>query len=221
MSQPQKQVPLNGAYYGPPIPPQPLPRRTRSRTSSLILLLSQIIITFVVLIGITTLVLWLIYRPTKIKVHVQNASLTQFNLTNGNILQYNLNLGMSVRNPNRRIGIYYDRLEAAAYYHGERLRSVYLPTFYQGHKNTTMLNPVFIGQDYVPLSGSDARRFEREKNEGYFYIDVRIKARIRFKVGSVKTRRFRPDFECDLRIPLVINGVPNNSFARTKCDVDF
>ncbi|KAG9455042.1 hypothetical protein H6P81_007946 [Aristolochia fimbriata] len=234
MSQPggdhqaQKQVPLNGAYYGPPIPPQPFPaHRRRRRATSFVLLLTQIIIAFVVAAGIAALVLWLVYRPTKMKVYVDKAALTQFNLTtninNNNVLQYNLTLEMTLRNPNRRIGIYYDRLEAAAYYRGKRLRSTYLPTFYQGHKNTTRLFPAFAGGDFIPLSGSDVRRFERERSEGYFDVEVRIKARIRFKVGSVKTRRYRPDFECDLKLPLVVNGAqPGFTFSgRTKCDVDF
>ncbi|XP_077230666.1 NDR1/HIN1-like protein 10 [Tasmannia lanceolata] len=219
MSQP-KEIPLNGAYYGPSIPPQE-PYRRRSGGCCLISTLFKVIISFIVVLGIAALVLWLVLRPNHIKVHVENASLTQFNLTDNRVLQYNLSLAMSVRNPNKRIGIYYDRLEATALYDGERFSYIPLPTFYQGHKNTTMLYPVFTGANFIDLSSSEVVDFNEATGSGVFYVDVKIYARIRFKVGSVKTHRVKPEIKCELRIPLATNGSTDGSFTRTKCDVDF
>ncbi|XP_058078938.1 NDR1/HIN1-like protein 10 [Magnolia sinica] len=222
-----KQVPLNGAYYGPPIPPQQTHHR-RERGSGccgpccLLSTLFKLIVTIIVVLGIATLIFWLIFRPSKMKVYVENATLTEFNLTDNNILRYNLALDVAIRNPNKRIGIYYDRLEARAYYEGERFGYNPLPAFYQGHKNTTNLHPVFSGQIPISLGNSDVVDFNREKGEGFFSIDVKIYARIRFKVGSVKTRRFKPDFECELKVPLTKNGSSSAvRFTGTKCDVDF
>ncbi|XP_068661135.1 NDR1/HIN1-like protein 10 [Aristolochia californica] len=223
-----EQTHLNGAYYGPPIPPRPHSYRRPGRGSScccgpccLLSFLFKFIVSLVIIAGIIALIVWLALRPARVKVHVDTAELSQFNLTNGNVLHYNLSLSVSVRNPNKRIGIYYDRLEARAFYQGQRLDSRFLPTFYQGHKNTTMLYPAFSGQQLLVLGSQDVNDFEQQKREGRFEVDVKIYARIRFKVGKFKTNRYTPDAECDLRMPLTTGGSAGGGFSRTKCDIDF
>ncbi|XP_068664132.1 NDR1/HIN1-like protein 10 [Aristolochia californica] len=223
-----EQTHLNGAYYGPPIPPRRHSYHRPGRGSSfccgpccLLSFLFKLIVSLIIIAGIIALIVWLALRPAKIKVHVQTAELSQFNLTNGNLLHYNLSLSVSVRNPNKRIGIYYDRLEARAFYKGHRLDSRFLPTFYQGHKNTTMLYPAFNGQQLVVLDSQDVNDFEQQRREGRFEVDVKIYARIRFKVGKVKTNHYTPDAECELRMPLTTGGSAVGGFSRTKCDIDF
>lgn len=219
-----KQVPLNGAYYGPPIPPKQSNHPHRPRGSCggpccILTTLIKIIISIVVVVGIAALVLWLIYRPQKMKVQVSGASLTQFNLTNGKILNYNLTLDLEFRNPNKKIGLYYDRLEASAFYQGERFKSVMLPAFYQGHRNTTNLEAVFEGQSYIALDRDDLWEFDVDKSAGFFEIDFEIYARIRFKIGSLKTNRYKPKFKCELSLPLA--NVSPLRFVGATCDVDF
>ncbi|KAJ8615428.1 hypothetical protein MRB53_034800 [Persea americana] len=222
-----KQVPLNGAYYGPPIPPQQNnhPHRPRHHCCGpccILTTLIKIIVTIIVILGIAALVLWLIYRPQSMKVYVSHASLTQFNLTNDNMLNYNLTVDISFRNPNKKIGFYYDKLEARAYYDGNRFHSVMLPSFYQGHKTTTdHKGVVFYGQKFIGLDGSDREDFNLEKAAGSFEIDVEIYTRMRFKIGSLKTNRYKPKFECELRLPLRNESSPVSVFGGTKCDVDF
>ncbi|XP_058087909.1 NDR1/HIN1-like protein 10 [Magnolia sinica] len=176
----------------------------------------------IISLGITALVLWLIYRPSKMRVFVGSATLTEFNLTNNNTLHHNLALDVAIRNPNKRISFYYDKLEATAYYEGERFSYAPLPTFYQGHKNTTDLHPVFSGQVAIPLKSSGVVDFNSEKEEGFFSINVKIYAKIRFKIGPLKTNHYKPDFECKLKVPLKMNGSSSTvEFTGTKCDVDF
>ncbi|XP_058087660.1 NDR1/HIN1-like protein 10 [Magnolia sinica] len=223
-----KQANLNGAYHGPPIPPKRDYHRP-GRSSGcfcgpccILSALFKLIFTIVVVLGIAALVIWLVLRPSKVKVHVDSATLTQFNLTNSNNLYYNLSLDIAIRNPNKQIGIYYDKLEANAYYEGQRFDYVPLPTFYQGHKNTTNLYPVFTGQAAIPFQSSDVVVFNRENGDGLFSIKVKIYARIRFKIGSIKTNRYKPDFECELRVPLMTSGSSSAvGFTRTKCEIDF
>ncbi|KAJ8641574.1 hypothetical protein MRB53_018268 [Persea americana] len=218
MSQP-KQVPLNGAYYGPPIPSQQAPHQPH-RGCCLLSALIKFMAVFIIVSGITTVVLWIILSPSNMTVHVEKASLMQFNLTNGATLNYNLTLEMSVRNPNKKIGVYYDRMEARAYYDGYRFGFVPLPTFYQENKNTTTLYPVFHGQSLVALEDYTVQYFNREMNDGFFYIDVMIYGRTSFKIRSYRTKRYKSKFECELRVPLVANGSLGNGFRRTGCEVD-
>ncbi|KAJ8639676.1 hypothetical protein MRB53_016370 [Persea americana] len=220
-----KQDPLNGAYYEQPIPPQRAYHRPGRGSGffcgpgSLLNALVNLSTTILGVIMIVAFLFWLLIRPLKVKVYVERASLTQFNLASSNTLHYNLSLDVSVRNPNKKIGIYYDTLEARAFYQGQRFDYVSLPSFYQGHKNTTMLYPIFEGQNFIALEGSAADDFNREKSEGDFQVDVKIHARVRFKVGPFKSFRFKPDVECELTLPLSNDGISATGFERTKCDI--
>ncbi|XP_021289302.1 NDR1/HIN1-like protein 10 [Herrania umbratica] len=224
----EKQAHLNGAYYGPSIPP---PTRHYHRPGGgsgcgcgccLLKLLFNIIITAVVVIGLAVLIFWLIFRPNKVKFHVTDASLTEFNLTTNNTLHYNLAVNITVRNPNKRIGIYYDRIEARAYYEDQRFDTLNLTPFYQGHKNTSFLNPVFRGEHLVMLGADETSKFNEEKTSGIYSIDVKLYLRIRFKVGKVKTGRFKPKISCDLKVPLSsADGSLAGAPETTRCDWDF
>ncbi|KAF9598227.1 hypothetical protein IFM89_026003 [Coptis chinensis] len=214
-----KEVPLSGAYYGPSIPPQQPPHQRR-RGGCVLCTFLTVITTIIVALGIAALVLWLAVRP-EVKFYVVSAELTQFDLTNGNTLNYNLSLNMAVRNPNKKIGIYYDRLDAVASYEGERFGWENVPRFYQGHKNTTNLQVTFQGQQLILLNQFEINQFNQEKNNRFFNIDVKLYSRIRFKIGSLKTKRVKPDVECKLWIPLAGNGTFSRRFESTRCDLDF
>ncbi|KAM7521219.1 hypothetical protein LguiB_020181 [Lonicera macranthoides] len=59
---------------------------------------------------------------------------------------------LSIRNPNKRIIIYFDRIDARGYYRGQRFDSVELEWFYQEHKKTNKLIVKFQGQNLVMLA---------------------------------------------------------------------
>lgn len=229
------QAHLNGAYYGPSIPP-PATKRTRSYhrrgggsscnplsclCGCIFNLVCQIVFTIIVILGIIVLVLWLVYRPNMPKFHVNEATLTQFNLsTNNNTLYYNLAVNMTFRNPNKRIGLYYDRIEARAEYYDRRFATNYLETFYLGHKQEKDLSTTFSGEQIVVLD-NDLSKYDSERNEEVYNIDLNLKLRMRLKVGWAKPK-YKPKFECDLRVPLTSPGrVSSVAFQRTKCDFDW
>ncbi|GLT90095.1 hypothetical protein SLE2022_080470 [Rubroshorea leprosula] len=204
----EKHSHLNGAYH----------RHGHGSGCGCCCLLSfliKLIVTAVIILGLAALIFWLIFRPNIVKFHVTDASLTQFNLTSDNNLHYNLALNITVRNPNKKIGIYYDRIEANAYYEDQRFATQQLTPFYQGHKNTSYLNPSFQGQKLVLLGADGVSEYNQEKNSGVYSIDVKLNLRVRFKLGKLKTWRFKPKIECDLKVPL------NGSAETTKCKIDF
>nr|GLL46100.1 NDR1/HIN1-Like protein 3-like [Ipomoea trifida] len=223
---------LNGAYYGPSIPP---PAKSYHRPgggsscnpcgclfSCLCNCLCQILCTLLVVVGVVALVLWLVLRPNKVKFYVDDAALTQFDLsTTNSSLYYNLALNFTVRNPNKRIGIYYDHFEASAFYKGQRFSTQNLETFYQGHKNTTNLSTAFRSNNIVSLDSGDRSSYNDEKGRGIYEIDVKLYLRIRLKIGWIKTRKIKPTIECDLKVPLQSNGRSSGSFERTRCHLDW
>ncbi|XP_072999401.1 NDR1/HIN1-like protein 10 [Typha latifolia] len=224
----QNQLP--GGYYGPPIPPQAYSQpnnyyyENQERRTCLGCLVSTILkafIAFWVVVGILILILWLVYRPHEVKVGVESATLTSFNLTSTNPpnLSFNLSASVSIRNPNDRIGIYYDWLEADSYYRGERFDWLALPTFYQGHKNTTTLVAAIEGQSYIGLGTKEVADFGNDNKTGWFDVDVWLYGRVRYKFGSTVTRRYTLKAKCPLSVQLVGAGGGNSGFGRTKCDI--
>ncbi|XP_027068765.2 NDR1/HIN1-like protein 3 [Coffea eugenioides] len=228
---------LNGAYYGPSIPPpkhyhrpgrggggscNPFSCCCGCLCNCILSCIFQILCTIVVVLGIIILVLWLIFRPNKVKFYANDAELTQFDLSStNNTLYYNLALNMTVRNPNKRIGIYYDRIEASAFYQGQRLKNVELDSFYQPHKNTSSLHAVFQGQQLVTLGSDEASNYKDDKNSGSYNIDVELYMRIRLKFGWVKSPKFKPKIKCDLEIPLNSNGTASGTFESKRCGLDW
>ncbi|PSS23567.1 NDR1/HIN1-Like protein [Actinidia chinensis var. chinensis] len=223
---------LNGAYYGPSIPPQKsYHRHGRSRDCDccgclcgcLFSLIFKVLLTILLTVCLAAFVLWLIFRPNRIKFHVTDAQLTQFDLnTTTNLLRYDLSLNLTIRNPNKHIGIYYDRLEARAFYEGQRFASQPLTRFYQRKKNTTVLAIPFKGENMVVLNG-DKRlsAYESDKSSGTYDIDMKLYLRVRFKLRGIKTPRFRPKIECDLKVPLDSSGKASGTFETEKCGLDW
>ncbi|CAF2292123.1 BnaA04g21040D [Brassica napus] len=223
--------PLNGAFYGPSVPP-PAPKgyfrrpgHSRGCGCCLFSFVVKVIIAIIVILGIAALIFWLIVRPRAIKFHVTEASLTRFEHTSpDNILRYNLAFTVPVRNPNKRIGVYYDRIDAHAYYDGKRFSSTTLPPFYQGHKNTTVLRPMFQGQNVVIFNAGELRTYNEESIAGVYNIEIKFRLRVRFKLGDLKSRRVKPKVNCDdIRLPLsTFNGTTTSATVLPlKCDFDF
>ncbi|KAL3642752.1 hypothetical protein CASFOL_013567 [Castilleja foliolosa] len=225
---------LNGAYYGPAVPPKKYHRPGRGGggcccnpfscccgclMNCICTCVCQIIITILVIVGIIVFVCWLVFRPNTVKFHASDASLTEFNLNN-NTLRFNLALNLTIRNPNRRIGIYYDRIEARAFYQGQRFSTVDLQTFYQGHKSTDYASAVFRGEHLVVLGNRELSNYNSDRSAGAFDIDVKLYLRIRLKFGFVKSMRVKPKIDCDLRVPLG-NGTVSGVYEPRRCDFDW
>ncbi|KAG0478576.1 hypothetical protein HPP92_013295 [Vanilla planifolia] len=214
-----QQPPLTGSYYGPPVYAYPAPPPNPNRPRRLLTVLIRAFIISCVIIGLVVLILWIIYRPQKMQISVASASLRTFNLSSadpaGNrFLSFNLSANLSVRNPNKRVGIYYDWLEAHAVYEGKRFGWASLPAFYEGRKSSFVLPVEFEGRSAVLVGDGGAEDFRRENTSGTFPVDLWVFGRVRYKFGAAVTRRYVMRARCELRLPLAKAG-----FSPTDCDV--
>jgi Late embryogenesis abundant protein len=179
---------------------------------------------FLFSLGFLVLVYWLIFQPHQIRAYVDTTTLSTFSLSNTSLassLAYNFNLTLSLRNPNRRIGIYYDRLSADAFYNGSQLgpTETNFDPFFQHTKSTTVVYPAFEGKvDNLTEGVKDA--FNKEKGEGAYNVQVKLRSKLRYKLWFIKVHGFKPKIDCWLRFPLMVNG-SSSTAPFSKCHVDY
>ncbi|XP_073138279.1 NDR1/HIN1-like protein 1 [Henckelia pumila] len=166
---------------------------------------------FIVLaLFLVLVIIYLILRPTKPRFILQDAAVSAFNLSAANLLTTSLQVTLSSRNPNERIGIYYDKLEVYASYHSQQItpRTV-LPSSYQGHKDTTVWSLNLNGNS-VPLAPYLAVALKQERLTGTVLIKMRVEGRIRWKVSTFISGKYHLHVNC----PAYVNfGSKSNGLA--------
>ncbi|KAF3441673.1 hypothetical protein FNV43_RR15588 [Rhamnella rubrinervis] len=168
--------------------------------------------------GIFSFITWLIFLPQELKFAVTDASLTQFeyNSTANNTLLYNMALNITIRNSNKRVGVYYNRIQAISQYGKKRFSMVTLTNstpFYQGRKNTTIISAVIQGQQVLLFKDKELKKYNTETNAGVYSIEVRLALRVKARYGKLKTRYYKPQekVSCKLKLPLLVNNSINGT----------
>ncbi|RZC47655.1 hypothetical protein C5167_040612 [Papaver somniferum] len=113
-------------------------------------------------------------RDGTIKFRIIDASLTEFYMTNDDVLYYNLAVNISVRNSNKMDRTSYHGIRSNPSCYGRDLASISLPSLRQGTKNTTLLHHVFQGQSLFKLQGSHLRDFNNDQRDGICNMNVNL-----------------------------------------------
>ncbi|XP_008799695.1 NDR1/HIN1-like protein 1 [Phoenix dactylifera] len=148
-------------------------------------LIFAMILGFIILILFIILVIWLVLRPTKPKIYLQDASVSAFNVSSPeNLLSSTLQVTISTRNPNDRIGIYYDRVDVFASYKYQQITlAASVPPFYQGHNDIDVWSPYLYGVD-IPVAPYLAEALVQDQSSGFLLLHIKIDGRVRWKVGT-------------------------------------
>ncbi|KAI3909198.1 hypothetical protein MKX01_034942 [Papaver californicum] len=179
--------------------------------------------------GIVCLIVFLNILPFKaIKYHVIDASLTEFYLTNDEILHYNLKLNMSIRNSNKMERMFYHDIRSNPSCYGKDLASVSLPFFWQGTRNTTLLHPVFQGRTLFKPQGSHLRDFNNDQRDGNYKMDVNLYLTVQVKhAGGDKGVKLPFTVKCGLMGLQVLGSSSSNNqtrigglFNTTRCKAE-
>ncbi|KAK9285607.1 hypothetical protein L1049_024802 [Liquidambar formosana] len=151
----------------------------------------------VIIVGIVGGILFLVFRPKLPKYSIDSLRITQFNLSNDNSLNATLDVAITARNPNKKIGIYYESgSQITVWYTGTQLCQGSLPKFYQGHRNTTILN--------VPLTGQTQNAtgllstLQAQQQTGSIPLNLRVNVPVRIKLGKLKLMKVKFRVRCRL-----------------------
>ncbi|KAF7816277.1 NDR1/HIN1-like protein 6 [Senna tora] len=192
-------------------PPQQHPKRKRPRSCCCKFLCwtISILLILIVAIGITIGILYLVFRPKLPKYSVDGLTVSQYSVSGDN-LSMTFNVNVTARNPNKKIGIYYEGgSHVSAWYMDTKLCEGSLPKFYQGHRNTTVLNLALSGQTQN-ATGLQNLLQEQLQQTGNIPLDLKAKQPVRIKLGKLKL--FKLNFKVTCK--LVVDSLESNSEVR-------
>ncbi|KAJ9699339.1 hypothetical protein PVL29_008103 [Vitis rotundifolia] len=194
----------------PPAPQSQL----AARRSKLLRLIAIIILALIVLVGLVVLIIWLVVKPKGLAYDIENGSIHGFSLSD-NHLNATFDFVLRAYNPNRKVAIYYDSMQVSVAYDDQTVASNGVQPFFQRHRNVTRLEVQLVAQSLL-LSGPVSKDLQRERSSGKVELEVRVKARIRFKVGTWKSKHRTLRVFC---LP-VVHFSSHKDFGRTKCEID-
>ncbi|KAI3822692.1 hypothetical protein L1987_10288 [Smallanthus sonchifolius] len=161
---------------------------------------------------------WAILQPKKPRFVLQDATIYGFNVSAPILLSSNFQVTVSARNPNSKIGIYYDQLNIFATYHSQQITyfTVIQPV-YQGHKDVNIWSPFVYGTN-VPVAPYNGAALTQDQSNGAISLVIKLNGRVRWKVGSFISGRFHLHVTCQAYIPF---GNKNSGIARVVTGVKY
>ncbi|KAI3829019.1 hypothetical protein L1987_03133 [Smallanthus sonchifolius] len=169
------------------------------------------IIAVIIIILFIILLIFLILRPSKPNFTLDDVTLYAFNISTATTtLTSNFQITISSRNPNSRIGIYYDKLDIYATYRNQQITlPTMIPPAYQGHKDVNVWSPYLYGTE-VPIAPYLAVSLEEDETAGTVLVNVRAAGRVRWKVGTFVSTVYRLNVNCPAYITF---GNKNGRYA--------
>ncbi|OAY62072.1 NDR1/HIN1-like protein 12 [Manihot esculenta] len=184
--------------------------------------LCTFITVFLLLAGVTVLIVWLIYRPHKPQFTVVGAAIYDLNTTSPPFISTSMQFTFVTRNPNKRVTIMYDKLSAYVSYRNQAITPpVVLPPLYHEKKSTVTLSPV-LGGAGVPVSADVANGLMMDEGYGVVALRVVLLGKLRWKAGAIRTGRYGVYVKCDIWLGLkkgVVGQVPLLGSPQCKVDV--
>ncbi|XP_050237916.1 NDR1/HIN1-like protein 12 [Mercurialis annua] len=180
-----------------------------------------VITVFLLLAGLSVLIVWLIYRPHKPHFTVVNAAVYDLNTSSPPFISTSMQFTLVTRNPNKRVSIIYDKLSAYVSYRNQAITpTVVLPPLYHEKKSTVAVSPV-LGGAQVPVSVEVANGLVMDENYGVVVLRVVLLGRLRWKAGAIKTGRYGVYVKCDVWVGLKRGFVgPVPLLGSPQCKVD-
>ncbi|TYJ04909.1 hypothetical protein E1A91_A12G126600v1 [Gossypium mustelinum] len=200
----------------PPIPsPPPPPQGGAGRSCCLCIFI------FLLLAGAAVLTVWLIYRPHKPRFVVVGAAIYELNATSQPFISTSMQFTIVMRNTNKRVSIYYDKLQAYVSYRNQQITPpLDLPPLYHATKTTVALSPV-LDSGMVPASAEVVNGLMIDETYGVVALRVVLLGKLRWKAGAIKTVKYGFYVRCDVWVGLKKGGVgPVPLLGAPPCKVD-
>lgn len=171
----------------------------------------SLIIILLILIAATGGILYLVFRPKLPSYSVDRLQISNLQLNSDMSLSAGFDVTITARNPNKKIGIYYEEGSHLSVWYGDTsLCEGVLPKFYQGHQNTTVLNVALTGQ--TQLGSPLMNALNEQQQTGRIPLDLKTKVPVRVKFGGLKLRKVKFLVGCKL----VVDSLTANNLIRIR-----
>ncbi|XP_030518788.1 NDR1/HIN1-like protein 1 [Rhodamnia argentea] len=179
-----------------PLPPSSYSPRNARRSALMA-------VTVLLLIaGVAALVVYLIYRPERPRFSVVGAAVYDLNATSPPVVSTTMQFTLLIRNPNRRVSIYYDHLSAFVSYRGQAITPpASLPPLFHESRSTVELSPV-LGGAAVPAAAEVGNGLAVDEAYGVVGLRVMVIGRLRYKAGAIRTGHYGLYVRCDVLVGL-------------------
>ncbi|KAH0853835.1 hypothetical protein HID58_092823 [Brassica napus] len=167
-----------------------------------------VIFLLIVIVGAAVGILYLVFRPKLPDYNIDRLQLTRFTLNQDSSLSTAFNVTITAKNPNEKIGIYYeDGSRISVLYMQTRLSNGSLPKFYQGHENTTIIFVEMTGYTQNATSLM-ATLQEQQQLTGSIPLRIRVIQPVRIKLGKLKLMEVKFMVRCGVSVDsLAANNV--------------
>ncbi|KAJ1280329.1 hypothetical protein BS78_04G223600 [Paspalum vaginatum] len=166
---------------------------------------------------IVVVLLWLFLHPSKLDLSVDHASAAGFNFTAGGGLAGAFDLTLRASNPNKRAAVYYRSVDVGVWYKDTYLAGARAPGFYQEPEDETRVDVAAQAAPGVEALPRDVEEgIKRERTAGKLTVDVHVVAKVRFRYGVVRTRKYTVRSSCPT---VAVDFASPTSFHRVYCHV--
>lgn len=163
---------------------------------------------------------YLVFRPHLPEFRIVSASVSNLNL-NQSELTADWMFNLHVKNPNRKLSVHYERLEASVFFGDDlELARTQLPPLFQDRNNeSTVQFQLGVISEYV--DDKVVREISKERDRGSVEFGVRVLTVARFTSGVWRMREHVMRVYCDsVRIGnFKLDGTGTSLGQSEKCDV--
>ncbi|XP_010450459.1 PREDICTED: protein YLS9-like [Camelina sativa] len=200
------------SQQAPPLDPPRNKKGSRSCWCKCVCYTLLVIFLLIVIVGAIVGILYLVFRPKVPDYNIDRLQLTRFQLNQDLSLSTAFNVTITAKNPNEKIGIYYeDGSRISVLYMQTSLSNGSLPKFYQGHENTTVINVEMTGFNQNATSLMTILQ-EQQRLTGNVPLRIRVTQPVRIKLGKLKLMEVRVLVRCGVSV----DSLAANSVIRVK-----
>ncbi|XP_076957422.1 NDR1/HIN1-like protein 12 [Bidens hawaiensis] len=158
---------------------------------------ASVVLVVLLLIGITALVLWLVYRPHNPRFTVVGATVFGVNTTSPPVIT-SVQLTFLTRNPNDRVSIHYDHLRTFLLYKNQPITpTLLLPPLHHKKDSTVAVTPIWL------LSPAVVNGLTTDE-AGVVSLRMVLTGKLRWKAGGIRMGHKGVYVGCDVMVGLKI-----------------
>ncbi|KAI3795889.1 hypothetical protein L1987_38549 [Smallanthus sonchifolius] len=169
-----------------------------------------------ILLSVAAGVLYLVFRPEKLKYSIDSISVAGVNLTSSAPISPRFTVNIRAENPNDKLSVFYIGKGSSVdvHYGDVSLCNGVLPTFAQSANNVTVIQTALRGSNII-LARDVHSRLVKQEGERRVPLKLKVKAPVKIKIGAVKTWEIKVTVKCDVAVDRFIQ---KSKIVSKSCD---